>query len=245
MNEDMEIKKIELQNANDLLDIKGNPVVDGVLLSFVKAIPIIGDMVDSSINSILEDFQNKKEKEFIDVILQKDNKITSEQVNDVEFIVNYARTLEAVKRLANNDKVKYYGNLICNGYLSEGKIQNDEFEEYVSILNDLSYREIQYLIFFAEYEKKSRQCLVHTGWSKFEEEFKKEFHVRNVYEIFERIKRTGFIIERFETEDGEVDNEQVSGLDIKGIGFEVSGDFQRFSRIVLEEIQSGELHSVQ
>lgn len=32
-------------------------------------------------------------------------------VNDVEFIVNYSRTLDAVHRFATNNKVKFFGNL--------------------------------------------------------------------------------------------------------------------------------------
>lgn len=41
-------------------------------------------------------------------------------VNDVEFIINFARAKEAVQRLATTDKVEYFGNLIRNGYL-QGK----------------------------------------------------------------------------------------------------------------------------
>lgn len=48
----------------------------------------------------------------VDIILKNSYSITSEMVNDVEFIVNYARVREAVKRLATNDKVKFFGNLI-------------------------------------------------------------------------------------------------------------------------------------
>lgn len=63
-------------------------------------------------------------------------------VNDVEFIINYNKTLEVVRRLDTNDKVKFFGNLIRNGYLSENKIENSEFEEYLHIINTMSYREI-------------------------------------------------------------------------------------------------------
>lgn len=56
-------------------------------------------------------------------------------VNDVEFIVNYARVREAVRRLATNDKVKFFGNLIRNGYLSDTHIQSSVFDEYINILN--------------------------------------------------------------------------------------------------------------
>ena len=49
MNEDFELAKLSLHNANDLIDIKENPVVDAVLLAPIKAIPIIGDLIDSSV----------------------------------------------------------------------------------------------------------------------------------------------------------------------------------------------------
>ncbi len=50
----------------------------------------MGDLIDSSTNKLLNDFQQKKEQELLDVILQDDHSITSEMVNDVEFIINFA-----------------------------------------------------------------------------------------------------------------------------------------------------------
>ena len=41
MNEELESVKLSLQNINDIVDIKGNPVVSSVLMAPVKAIPII------------------------------------------------------------------------------------------------------------------------------------------------------------------------------------------------------------
>ena len=138
MNEDFELAKLSLHNANDLIDIKENPVVDAVLLAPIKAIPIIGDLIDSSTNEVLENFQEKKEKELINVILKNGNLITSDMVNDVEFIINFNKVMEAVRRLAVNDKVKFLGNLIRNGYLSGMHIENNLFEEYLNILNTMS-----------------------------------------------------------------------------------------------------------
>ena len=157
MNEELELAKVSLKNANDYTNIKSNPVVESVLMPIVKAVPVIGDMIDSSMNKVIEEFQEKKENELIEVILKDKNSITSDMVNDVEFIVNFARTREAVRRLATNDKVKYFGNLIRNGYLSGEHIENSKFEEYLDILNTMSYREIQYLIDYKKYcEEKSK-----------------------------------------------------------------------------------------
>ena len=60
MNEELESVKLSLQNINDIVDIKGNPVVSSVLMAPVKAIPIIGDLIDSSADALLDDFQKKK-----------------------------------------------------------------------------------------------------------------------------------------------------------------------------------------
>ena len=72
-------------------------------------------------------------------------------VNDVEFIINFARAKEAVQRLATTDKVEYFGNLIRNGYLQGKHIDGSIFDEYIHILNTMSYREIQYLVEYKKY----------------------------------------------------------------------------------------------
>ena len=56
-------QKNSLYNANEIKDIKENPVVESVLLAPIKAIPVLGDLIDSSTNKLLNDFQQKKEQE--------------------------------------------------------------------------------------------------------------------------------------------------------------------------------------
>ena len=48
--------------------------------------------------------------------------------------------------MATTDKVEYFGNLIRNGYLQGKHIDGSIFDEYIHILNTMSYREIQYLV---------------------------------------------------------------------------------------------------
>ena len=62
MNEKLEMAKNSLYNANEIKDIKENPVVESVLLAPIKAIPVLGDLIDSSTNKLLNDFQQKKEQ---------------------------------------------------------------------------------------------------------------------------------------------------------------------------------------
>ena len=83
MNEEWELAKVALENVEVCADIKSNPVVESVLIPMMKEIPVIGNMVDSSMNKDIEEFQKKKEKELIEVILKRKNIITSDMVNDV------------------------------------------------------------------------------------------------------------------------------------------------------------------
>ena len=56
-----------------------------------------------------------------------------------------------MQRLATTDKVEYFGNLIRNGYLQGKHIDGSIFDEYIHILNTMSYREIQYLVEYKKY----------------------------------------------------------------------------------------------
>lgn len=250
MTEDIESVKLSLQNINDIIDIKENPVVASVLMAPVKAIPILGDLIDSSLENHLSDFQRKKEQELIDVILKNSTAVTTEMVNDVEFIINYARVVEAIKRLATNDKVKFFGNLIRNGYLSMECIESSEFDEYVDILNTMSYREIKYLTDYKEYCEAKENCKKdkskilkrktpnYNYWRSFLETYTIAHNIEKneLYYAFSRIKRTGFIDEDFKTDDGDVDedNFSFSSLSVDSTGFYITKRFLKFFSMVLK-----------
>lgn len=248
MNEELEQAKLSLQNMNELIDIKGNPVVSSVLMAPIKAIPGIGDLVDSTTDKMLENFQKQKEQELIDVILSDSHSITTGMVNDVEFIMNYARTVDAVRRLATNDKVKYFGNLIRNGYLSGEHINSNTFDEYLDILNTMSYRELQYLMDYKMFcetsDAKSKSSKVtikykyNNKWYQFSKEYSKMLQItpNELYNAFIRIKQTGFVEEEYETEDGDVDEDDntFSSLSIDSTGFLITKSFLDFYEMVLK-----------
>ena len=248
MDDGVESVKLSLENINDLRDVKENPVVSSVLLAPIKAIPVIGDLLDSSIDKSLEIFQQKKEQELIDMILKNSHSITSDMVNDVEFIVNYARVREAVRRLATNDKVKFFGNLIRNGYLSDTHIQSSVFDEYINILNSMSYREILYLVVYKKYcedyskkSKSSNNISGRTYNNKFPQ-FCKDYSQKNnitqreINFVFMHLKQTGFVEEEFETESGDVDEDDntFNSLSVDSTGYYITKDFLEFYEMVLK-----------
>lgn len=236
----LESTKLSLQNTDTMSDVKHNPVVSP-LLSLLKGIPLCGDLIDNSIESLLKHFQTQKQKELLNIIESSAGTITSDMVNDVEFIMSYLKTGNAIAKLLNADKVKFYGNLLVNGYLSEQeKISADEFEEYLELLNSLSYRELEYLVLFKEFSSKHNGRLVYQNWTAFRMEFQNKFPNRNINSAFKRLQRTGFINEVIET--GTVDEGTLS-LDINSIGFEAEPEFFRFNEMVLKTFSENQANS--
>lgn len=242
MSEKVDLIKKDLDRINVMQNIKGNPMVNATLISMIKAIPFVGEMLDLSIDKRLEEFKNEKEQELLDVILKNKNTITSDMVNDVEFIINYAKVMEAIQRLATNDKIKYFGNLIRNGYLSGEHIESDEFEEYLDILNSMSYKEIEYLVGYKLYcdNKGKVNQKGMDKWQGFLGEYCKEkdmAEMERIIYMLPKLIRTGLVEPVYETTEAELNTEkrivtvERTQVDIKYYRFTLS--FERFFRMVL------------
>lgn len=231
-----DIDKIIKQEAviNAIEKAQNSYVVGSGIMPLIRAVPIIGDMISSSVDKALSDFQDKKQMELIDCILENSELITVDQVNDLEFIINFSKTVEAVKRLATSDKVKYFGNLIRNGYLRGERINNNDFEEYSNLLNELSYREITYLSFFKQYGHEN-ELMQGRGWDQFSIKFRDEFKLNRsgVYVIFTRLKRTGFVDELYISDSGDVSDDRIDELEVNGNGFYLTTLFSKYYEIVL------------
>ncbi len=209
--EDFENTKLSLINSKQLEEIKNNPATKATILSVIKAIPVLGELIDGTIDASLNKFQQSKRNELLDIVLSTSETITTEMVNDVEFIINFAKTLEAVNRLGSNDKVKYFANIIKNGYLSGQRITDGEFEEYLYALSTMSYRQINILIDLYIYEqnnvaedntedktkKNNKLAPRHDTWSTFVNSVAEKYSItlEDVISILTSISKTGFCSE--------------------------------------------------
>lgn len=182
--------------------------------SLLGLIPVIGEFVDSEVDKKFTEFQIEKREKLIDVILSDSQKITKDMVQDVEFIINFSKTLEAVNKLATNDKIKYFGNLIRNSYLGDQKIENDVFEEYLNILNEISFREITYLLFLKDNQMGNGRKGI--KWIQFTKIFEERFKIpkKNVYNIYYRLKRTGFVDEELSLSSGNISGDVDTGFEL-------------------------------
>jgi len=192
-----------MKSKKELINVekKFNNLTTKNIMAVFRTIVPFGDVIDTNINEIVNNFVKQKQEIFLDEILKNDIELCTVDVNDVEFIMNFKKTLDAVNRLSNNDKIKYFANLLRNGYMKKEKISNDEYEEFLRILNDLSYREINYIFFLYDFENKNDKENKNY-WYNFMSEFEKNFQINRYesYEIYKRIANTGIICEELKLE---------------------------------------------
>ena len=129
----------------EIVEKSKNNVIIQNILSVIRTVTPFGDIIDTNINKIVDDFIEEKKNVFLDNILNDNELILTEDVNTVEFLMNFKKTLEAVYRLSNNDKINYFSNLLKNGYMKGRKIENDDYEEKLNILCELTNRWQLYL----------------------------------------------------------------------------------------------------
>ena len=150
--------KLSLRNCEEFADIKNNPVVAAFITSVKPLFPFWGELADGVVNEVLTKNIIEKRKKLLDIILSDTEMITTDMSSDVECIISFKKTVEAVDRLVTNDKIVYFGNLFKNGYLNEERIQAYKFEEYFNIINSLSYRQLDLLALLHTYNTKEISC---------------------------------------------------------------------------------------
>lgn len=143
MESNFENIKQSVINAEHIKDIWRNPVVIA-LLSGIKRIPILSDIINNTIAVEIERHQKKKIEDLLNEIL-RDSSITQDMVEDVDVIMEFAKAVDVVNRLRTNQKVKYIAKLFVNT-IKEDDRNYDEFEEFLQKIGDLSFRELDLLI---------------------------------------------------------------------------------------------------
>jgi hypothetical protein len=173
------------------------PVIKGL----VKLIPY-GSAVDSFFSVSLANYKKKQLSVFFDELSEGKVELTQNIVDTNEFLYAFFKTTSYVENTRTDDKIKRFGKILKS--VASGNINYDEFEDYVSVVNDLSDREFLMLAIkykyeaiynntVIEYKDLNPKELIGKYWPTYKEE------VRNTLKISEeelnamlvRLERTG------------------------------------------------------
>ena len=160
--ENFEMAKTELQDMEAIADFFSNPMIKSGM-EMLGEIPGIGSLAK--------------------------NLLEQEVVADVPFLMELARTLEVLNRLATNEKVLYIANLFKHTFLLAGDRDIDLYEENLKRLEELSIREITILAKLHQYKYNNEA---------FYEDIRKDCGIEKdeVKNILSAVTRTGFCKEK-------------------------------------------------
>lgn len=170
-----------------------------VIRALAQVTPI-SSAVDAALVAKLENIHKDKLREFFDELKKGDIPLTPEIIESEDFLHCYFSTVRAALNTRRREKIRYFARLLTSS-ISLSEISTiDEYEEWLSILDEISYRELGILAVLSRYEKEysypARGDALQQAnrfWDRFSSEVCSRFSIPNV-ELngsLTRLSRTG------------------------------------------------------
>lgn len=194
---------------DSLLDAYNNdPVLRALIRLIMSPIPYgIGSAIDSALTAKINRIRKRRLKTFFDELQLGKRKLDEELIQREEFLYSYFATLKASINQNREQKIRLFARLLRNA-VSFDKLGTDEFDEFLSILDDLSLRELQVLFSLHEIETAHPANLINKSgipeyeneyhragryWDKFEKKIWEECSIdaQHLRSMLTRLNRTG------------------------------------------------------
>jgi len=167
----------------------------------VQLIPLsIGSCVDVAITTQLDNIMEDRAKTFFDELGNGSVELTKSLIETEEFLHKYFSTVKAALNTIRREKIVYFARLLKSSIIIGNSRNIDEYEEYLSILDELSYRELGILIRLYHFENlhpnaEGENELQRTAkfWDEFCKTIMNEFDIEEdeINSVLVRLKRTG------------------------------------------------------
>lgn len=156
--------------------------------------------IELSLLNTLNKMQENKVNELFEELSNGDLELTNEIIESEDFLNKYMITVKATLNASRKEKIKLFARLFKSSLINEKDISMDEYEEYLSILNELSYREFYILSKLHRYEKlypkygnenDLQRCT--KFWEEFIDDIKRDLKIEKeeAQAMLTRISRTG------------------------------------------------------
>ena len=141
------IKPADVSESRHMLERSQSPVVKALL----QLIPGgIGSALDAFLTDGARMMQEERLRLFFSELERGGIQLTEELIGKQEFLHCFFSTTRAVVRTTRAEKIALFARALANTTSGQGASSVDEFEEAVSILDELSLREWQALVILDE-----------------------------------------------------------------------------------------------
>jgi len=175
---------------------KSNRVIRGL----IQLVPFgIGGAIDVVLIRTLENIQEERATAFFDELAKGDAVVNEELLESEDFLHAYYLTTKFALNSRRREKIKMFARLL-KSLLKENEIRSiDEYEDYLKILDEISYREFLALKVLDEYsetprtEEQNDLQWTNQFWEDFESRLAGELNIpiEQVVDFMNRITRTG------------------------------------------------------
>jgi len=132
----------------DILKTVEGKYKDEPLGALIQLVPGVGGAVDSYISLKLNQMREERLRVFFDALSKGKEHLTKEVIESNDFLHCYFSTLPAVLRSRRKEKITLFSRLLLSAAENTDFASSDKYEIYNSILDDLSFYEIQILSIF-------------------------------------------------------------------------------------------------
>jgi hypothetical protein len=143
------------EEKNALLGFADAYAKNPVLRGLIQLIPYgIGSAFDTALTTALMNWREKRFRIYFDELSKGSKVLTEQLIGEEDFLYAYFSTLKASINQNREQKIRLYARFLCNA-VALNKIGTDAFDEFLSILDDLSLRELQILLLLKEIDKSN------------------------------------------------------------------------------------------
>jgi len=179
---------------------KRNPVITALVKLLVSNVPFgVGSALEKALTTTIANIRAERLYFFFDELASRKAPLTDDEIKSEDFLHAFFATSKAALNTRQKDKIRLFARLLQN-YASNLE-EFDEFEEQLSILDDLSYREFQVLLVLKHYEESypsteeddNRLQRAERFWDQFQAECETELNITSheLNGLLTRLNRTG------------------------------------------------------
>lgn len=102
--------------------------------------------LETAVLTTFENARQERQKAFFDELNEKNVELTEEKIQSEDFLYFWLATTKAVNFTRERKKIKLFASLFLNFSKGNNFEKVGDYEEWLAVLNDLSYREFQLLL---------------------------------------------------------------------------------------------------
>ncbi|MGE8205855.1 hypothetical protein ACQKP0_14965 [Heyndrickxia sp. NPDC080065] len=175
-----------------------------IIRTLIQLIPY-GGVMDTYLTTTFNNILIERSRNFFDELNSGNFILTEEIIDSEDFLHSYFSTYKAAIYTRQKSKIRFFARLLINGVILNDLSIINEYEDYLKILEDLTYREIYILYTLYKFENKYcsdilgadrayiKQMNSNKYWNDFITKITKDLNIEvdEIFGLIHRLSRTG------------------------------------------------------